>query len=60
MFADKNVERIFEDRITALSAGVESAVAESLAEARRDVSGRLNKPSAACATPPTSINGRLP
>lgn len=43
MFADKNVERIFEDRITALSAGVESAVAESLAEARRDVSGRLNQ-----------------
>ena len=43
MFADKNVERIFEDRITALTAGVESAVAESLAEARREVSGRLNQ-----------------
>jgi hypothetical protein len=43
MFADKNVERIFEDRMIALTAGVEAAVAESLAEARRDVAGRLNQ-----------------
>lgn len=41
--ARDQVERIFEERLTALSAGVVEAVAESLAGARRELAGKLNQ-----------------
>jgi hypothetical protein len=37
------IERIFEERLTALSAGVVQAVAESLAAVRRELTSRLNQ-----------------
>lgn len=37
------IERIFEERLTALSAGVVQAVAESLAGARRELTSKLNQ-----------------
>lgn len=42
-FARDQVERIIEERITALSAGVVEAVVESLAGARRELAGKLNQ-----------------
>ncbi|HEV2688101.1 MAG TPA: hypothetical protein VGV35_06090 [Bryobacteraceae bacterium] len=41
--AREQIEHIFEERMTALTAGVEAAVGESLAEARREISGKLNQ-----------------
>jgi hypothetical protein len=41
--ARDQVERIFEERLTALSAGVVQAVVESLAGARREITSRLNQ-----------------
>jgi hypothetical protein len=41
--ARDQIERIFEERLTALSAGVVQAVVESLALARRELSSRLNQ-----------------
>jgi len=41
--AREQIEQIFEERMTALSAGVEAALAESLANARRDVAEKLNQ-----------------
>lgn len=41
--AREQIEHIFEERMSALTAGVEEAVAESLADARRDVAGKLNQ-----------------
>jgi hypothetical protein len=41
--ARDQIERIFEERLTALSAGVVQAVAESLAGARRELTSKLNQ-----------------
>ncbi|HYL77585.1 MAG TPA: hypothetical protein VEU96_25450 [Bryobacteraceae bacterium] len=41
--AREQIEHIFEERMAALTAGVEAAVAESLAEARRYVARKLNQ-----------------
>ena len=41
--AREQIEHIFEERMSALTAGVEAAVAESLAEARREVARKLNQ-----------------
>ena len=41
--ARDQVERIFEERLTALSAGVVEALTESLAHARRELAGKLNQ-----------------
>ena len=41
--ARDQVERIFEERLTALSAGVVEAVAESLAQVRRELAEKLNQ-----------------
>src|SRR5580693_5644589 len=41
--ARDQVERIFEERLAALSAGVVEAVAESLAGARRELTSKLNQ-----------------
>ena len=41
--ARDQIERIFDERLTALSAGVVQAVAESLAGARRDLTSKLNQ-----------------
>ena len=41
--AREQIEHIFEERMIALTAGVEAAVAESLAEARREVARKLNQ-----------------
>lgn len=41
--ARDQVERIFDERLTALSAGVVQAVADSLARARSDVTSKLNQ-----------------
>jgi hypothetical protein len=41
--ARDQIERIFEERVAALSAGVVQAVAESLVSARRDLSSKLNQ-----------------
>jgi hypothetical protein len=41
--AREQIEQIFEERMTALTAGVEEAVAESLAGARSEIAGKLNQ-----------------
>src|ERR1700694_961652 len=41
--ARDQIERIFEERLAALSAGVVQAVAESLAVARRELTSKLNQ-----------------
>ena len=41
--ARERAEKILEERMTALTAGVEQAVAESLLEARQDVADKLNQ-----------------
>ncbi len=41
--ARDQIERIFEERMTALMKGVEQAVAESLAATRRELTGKLNQ-----------------
>jgi hypothetical protein len=41
--AQEQIEQIFEERMTALTAGVEAAVAESLAGARRELAEKLNQ-----------------
>jgi hypothetical protein len=41
--ARDQVERLFEERLTALSAGVVQAVVESLAGARREITSKLNQ-----------------
>lgn len=41
--AQEQIEQIFEERMTALTAGIEAALAESLATARREVAEKLNQ-----------------
>jgi hypothetical protein len=41
--ASEQMEHIFEERMRALTAGVEAAVGESIAQARREVAGKLNQ-----------------
>jgi hypothetical protein len=41
--ARERIEQIFEERMTALTAGVQQAVAESLAGAQRELAGKLNQ-----------------
>ena len=41
--AREQIDQIFEERMIALTAGVEEAVAESLADARRELAERLNQ-----------------
>ncbi len=41
--AREQIEHIFEERMSALTAGVEAAVGESLAQARREVARKLNQ-----------------